>query len=644
MLKSSSITDTPISSIEQDTLRMKKYALSLARFITISDTPITIGLQGEWGTGKTSLMSMIKNSFDNNNIAYSWVNTWEFSLFNSTESTTPAILTGMLNDLKDSCKARGLWTLSDEAKEKYSKAVRFLGALANQVVASQTGIDAKGALSTTQKSEAGKSEVAEMKASIGGLINDLINDPKNPVNKIVFFVDDLDRIPPNDAVEVLEALKNIFDLPHCIFILAIDYDVVVKGLEGKFGKKTQENAREFRSFFDKIIQVPFTMPTGAYDVQAFLKEKIEILQLDVKKDQLEHLNKIARLTVGNNPRSLKRYLNSFSLINVVLSDDEDSDTENNVNITLLFAVLGIQISYPQIFRLLTMNHMYINWTKEFAQKVDIDIEKVEDDLKKYGESELTDEIWEKLVWGVCQKDSFLKTKAFQILELLNFLRDIIDDKVFSVDLESAMGFAAITNVDDNLEVKALTTKGNVTYFAGFEGWINEMRTGQEENKQLGLKKRNPFEISNDVEDYLKYWNDYFESEGFEMTHTPTGGCSVVYKKKIIARFAPKKSKTDRIELHILRSFKRNYYRAAIEGLECGNFRKYAPLEGKSYTLPWGKELFYILGDINTMMLHENELKELVKEASETIDADKRLKVNMDNHHILEEIFNGSFNL
>ena len=43
-------------------------------------------------------------------------------------------------------------------------------------------------------------------------------------------------------------------MPNCVFVLAIDYDVVVKGLESKFGKKTEENEREFRSFFDKIIQ------------------------------------------------------------------------------------------------------------------------------------------------------------------------------------------------------------------------------------------------------------------------------------------------------------------------------------------------------------------------------------------------------
>ena len=75
------------------------------------------------------------------------------------------------------------------------------------------------------------------------------------MDRVVFFVDDLDRIPPSDAVEILEALKNIFDIPHCIFVLAIDYDVVVKGLESKFGPKTEENEREFRSFFVRLCKM-----------------------------------------------------------------------------------------------------------------------------------------------------------------------------------------------------------------------------------------------------------------------------------------------------------------------------------------------------------------------------------------------------
>ena len=53
---------------------------SFSSFILESDTPLTIGMQGEWGTGKTSLMYMIREKLDsfseeNDAIATSWVNT-----------------------------------------------------------------------------------------------------------------------------------------------------------------------------------------------------------------------------------------------------------------------------------------------------------------------------------------------------------------------------------------------------------------------------------------------------------------------------------------------------------------------------------------------------------------------------------------
>ena len=55
-----------------------------------------------------------------------------------------------------------------------------------------------------------------------------------------------------------------------LYEVTVDYDVVIKGLEPKFGKLTEKNEREFRSFFDKIIQMPFSMPVASYTVNVFL--------------------------------------------------------------------------------------------------------------------------------------------------------------------------------------------------------------------------------------------------------------------------------------------------------------------------------------------------------------------------------------
>ena len=51
----SSITDKPINHKQDDLLKVEKYSQALSNFITRSDTPITIGLQGEWGRGKNQL-------------------------------------------------------------------------------------------------------------------------------------------------------------------------------------------------------------------------------------------------------------------------------------------------------------------------------------------------------------------------------------------------------------------------------------------------------------------------------------------------------------------------------------------------------------------------------------------------------------
>ena len=70
---------------------------------------------------------------------------------------------------------------------------------------------------------------------------------KNEEKKgFVFFIDDMDRIDPTVAVELLVLLKNIFTLKNCILVLAIDYDVVVKGLKPKLGELNDTNEREFQ--------------------------------------------------------------------------------------------------------------------------------------------------------------------------------------------------------------------------------------------------------------------------------------------------------------------------------------------------------------------------------------------------------------
>ena len=532
-----SITDNPIENECQDLLKVKRHSQALSNFILKSDAPLTIGLQGEWGSGKTSLMYLLREKLQTEQIATAWVNTWEYSMFRGPRETTPAILQGLLVKLREACGSQ--WTLNDEAKEKWKSVVRFAGALGNQVLVSKTGLDARSAMedaSLTNTSKDLLSGIADLKAGISEIIGRLIADPKNDYKRVVFFVDDLDRINPVDAVEVLEALKNVFDIPNCIFVLAIDYDVVVKGLEGKFGPKTEENEREFRSFFDKIIQLPFSMPTGTYDIDNFLIFKLKDLGVELEIARTEIFGKVVKYTVGYNPRSLKRYINSFSLLNSIRIMDEDLEEPiNTVDELMLFALLGIQISYPKIFRMLITNPNYLAWDSSFVSKLGLNWDSIKETIERFGDGELTDEDWEKVIWGSCQRDPYLRSRATSILELMNLLRDHFKDSVID-SVERALEIAAITSVDDNAESKQAFQKcGNRIHFDSIDAKLI----------QLNENKINP----ENIELWRYLWEPLErmvkEDSNFQINFAKTA-CTLYYlnkeksKKQILYVYNPSK--------------------------------------------------------------------------------------------------------
>lgn len=87
-------TDRPIETKEQDVLGVGKYIEGLSGFIQMCDTPMTIAIQGDWGSGKTSFMNMIQREICDDVIKI-WFNTWQFSQF-SLGDKLPSILLASL--------------------------------------------------------------------------------------------------------------------------------------------------------------------------------------------------------------------------------------------------------------------------------------------------------------------------------------------------------------------------------------------------------------------------------------------------------------------------------------------------------------------------------------------------------------------
>lgn len=442
-MKTTSIVDVPKKSQEKDLFGISKYEKGIIEFIRNADTPITIAIQGEWGSGKTSLMNSIQSELCGEMFASGeqdapfygiWINTWQYSLLNSQAETLVSIVTSISTQVVKIIDERHKGVFEKVSKSLWSFCSKGLKAAAS--IAADKIIEGAGdSVSSILEREKENQTIITLRNELQDAISlCLKKDKEAGLNKsgFLFFIDDLDRIDPPVAVQILELLKNIFDLSRCVFILAIDYDVVVKGLKPKFGELTAQNEREFRSFFDKIIQMPFSMPVASYSINNFLIENLQkvgyINDLQTKDKKFEQLlSRICSLSVGSNPRSLKRLLNTVSLITIISKEsDYNLETEEEYKVVLNFALICIQIAYPALYKALCLEGDYRTWNASIARKLNLrDLN--EKELERLKAAEEFDEEWEQVLYRICERDNYLHNRAVQISQLFNLLLSILPD-------------------------------------------------------------------------------------------------------------------------------------------------------------------------------------------------------------------------
>lgn len=330
-------TDRPIESVEEDLFNIKKYISGLGRFISKCETPMTIAIQGDWGSGKTSFMKMVRRDIDTNVIPI-WFNTWEFSQFNMDDRLAITLMEYLADELQKQVGSE----VTKQLKKSLKTIVSVAGAVFDGVSGTEAGTTALNALSG-EESLIGS--IDRLKDKFQDAVKELVREKKN--GRVAIFIDDLDRLQPVRAVELLEILKLFLDCQNCVFILAIDYEVVSQGIKEKYNGML--DGVKGRKFFDKIIQVPFKMPVAVYDINNYVSQSLERLNIRTEKDRDKYQDLIS-VTVGYNPRAMKRLFNAYLLLREVNVDTQILDKEDEQ--LLLFACLCMQLSYEEVYNYL----------------------------------------------------------------------------------------------------------------------------------------------------------------------------------------------------------------------------------------------------------------------------------------------------
>ena len=466
-MRHSNIIDTPRQAGSEDLLGVDRYVTALVNFISTAQMPTTLAIQGEWGSGKTSLMNQVRHQLCETPDAPDpekpyhgiWINTWQYSLMQSPEQALLSVIQGVTSEVLEIMKRRHNTKL-DGAINKVGSVFGKIAKAGAKAAVSTVGLDTSIVDDLLQADGKTASGPEAFRRALSEAIQSCLEEDAKSGNSnrgFIFFIDDLDRLDPPVAVQILELLKNLFEVANCIFILAIDYEVVVKGLEPKFGPRTEKNEREFRSFFDKIIQLPFTMPVNAYNVATYLTNALADISYYTPEDMekplegqegrlVDILTEMVLLSTGSNPRSVKRLINSLSLIQIMHATAEQGNPLSLREKMINFGFVCVQIAYPSIYDMLLHEPDFKGWDAKVArhfrlQGIDQTVQENLEDMEEF------DEEWEQILYRACRNNSYLSARALSVSRLLNCIGGLVpEDEVFETEVERILGLASVTTV------------------------------------------------------------------------------------------------------------------------------------------------------------------------------------------------------
>lgn len=398
---------------KEDALDFLPYVETLADIIQTGDTPLTVGIFGTWGTGKTSLMKMIKEGVQESeynglpeNYTVTWFDAWKYD---KEETLWRSFLLCVLSAIRETA------IKNDDNHEELDRLETMLyRAIDIEKVGGVKidllklgGIFAKGTMQLGLSFIPGGpllSKLSEEIQKLGAkaLTNDVteaiqrertkihidqilfLEQFQNKFRKLVkthitekggrliVFVDDLDRCLAEKSIQVLEAIKLFLDVEDCVFVLGLDQEVIARAIEVKYKesvekqeneKQENENQRKFTiegvRYLEKIIQLPFQIPPiESTDMSDFVKK----LSSDWPH---EDCPKVFSIGLGNNPRQIKRTVNVFLMLSK-LADRRKKKLEDRIKPIRLAKVVAIQTVYPELYNsLLKDDPRYLRELEEY---------------------------------------------------------------------------------------------------------------------------------------------------------------------------------------------------------------------------------------------------------------------------------------
>ncbi len=325
------LSDNPISlgEMNKDTFHLSYHLGPIYDIIRHEDTqmPLTIGVYGKWGCGKTTAMRWLddalrlwnKSAESKNKITTrnSWFYPWKY---HDKEEVWKGLISEVILNAIDFKNAESKTVL---------KAVKllssFIGKSAFDIVSAcefeVPGFKINGDIAKQIKDNFNtvnhpeKSYLNEYERELDQWIKDILSNNK----RMVIFIDDLDRCMPDIALQVLEAIKLYLKIEKIIFVIGMDRNIVEKAVKAYCEEKHIDVDDDYgRKYLEKMFQVELQMSPSQREMDLYLDAQLETVHfkkcIDRKskkgKSSYELFKHLIAKYGGRNPREVKRLINN----------------------------------------------------------------------------------------------------------------------------------------------------------------------------------------------------------------------------------------------------------------------------------------------------------------------------------------------
>ena len=273
-----------------------------------ANLPVTFGLFGDWGSGKTSILKILNSNLEKepykDDTIVIYFDSWVFEGYDDAKSALMQEITTQLVENK-SLASEVKENVKDKAKKVF-KSIKWLRALKwgatnlvipgvaayvtggfslipfllgklrenkDELIEKVTGEDGEKYLEEilqTSPAEPDYSSIREFRKDFSELI-----DATNK-KRLVVLIDDLDRCSPHRIVENLEAIKLFLNVKRTAFVIAADEAIITDAVYSSYttsldNRTLQEKKNLGNDYLEKLIQVPYKLPRlSSMEVETYI--------------------------------------------------------------------------------------------------------------------------------------------------------------------------------------------------------------------------------------------------------------------------------------------------------------------------------------------------------------------------------------